>query len=247
MDTISQTTFSNAFFMNEKLCSLIRLSLKFVPMDPINNNSVLVHVMACRRKGDKPLPGTMMTQLNDAYMRHWERWVKGSQIKVAMFIRLETVKRFVWRQSGRWFWKRSDIQEHIVQPWPLRSVPTLVYASISVSLGVSVNAGGYHNTHTRTHVLSFIETHPHAHTYIRTCIYYIYWFSKYEKLEYQMLLFSFQNRQLTTFWQSCWLQVITFINNDHTPFFRTSEAWTEAPGSWWYKIAITGQIIAESH
>ena len=39
-------------FVNEKLCSLIRLSLKFVPKDLINNKSSLVQVMAWHRIGD---------------------------------------------------------------------------------------------------------------------------------------------------------------------------------------------------
>ena len=35
----------------------------------INNKSVLFPVMAWRRTGDKPLPESMMTHVNDAYMR----------------------------------------------------------------------------------------------------------------------------------------------------------------------------------
>ena len=58
--------------MNEEFRVLIRISLKFIPIDPINNNSALVQVMAWRRIGDKPLPEAMLTQFTDAYMRHWE-------------------------------------------------------------------------------------------------------------------------------------------------------------------------------
>ena len=46
------------------------MSLNFVPNGPIDNKSALVKVMAWRRTGDKPLPEAMMTQFNDAYMRH---------------------------------------------------------------------------------------------------------------------------------------------------------------------------------
>ena len=42
-------------FVNEKLCILIQISLKFVPMGPADNDPALVKRMAWRRIGDKPL------------------------------------------------------------------------------------------------------------------------------------------------------------------------------------------------
>ena len=57
-------------FVNEKVCISIRISLKFIPRDPIDNRPALVQVMAWRRTGDKPLPEPMLTQFIDAYMRH---------------------------------------------------------------------------------------------------------------------------------------------------------------------------------
>ena len=42
--------------MNEKICILIEISLKFVPKDPIDNNSGLIEVMAWHRTSDKSLP-----------------------------------------------------------------------------------------------------------------------------------------------------------------------------------------------
>ena len=57
-------------FMNEKFCILIKISLKFVPMGPIDNNPALALIMAWRRIGDKPLSQPMSTRLADAYMRH---------------------------------------------------------------------------------------------------------------------------------------------------------------------------------
>ena len=62
-------------FMNEKfgisILHSIWISLKCVPLNgPIDNKSALVQVMACRLTGDKPLPGPMLTQFTDAYMRH---------------------------------------------------------------------------------------------------------------------------------------------------------------------------------
>ena len=57
-------------FMNENLCTLIQISLQFVPKGPIDNIPALVQVMACRLFGAKPLPEPMLTQFTEAYMRH---------------------------------------------------------------------------------------------------------------------------------------------------------------------------------
>ena len=57
-------------FLNENAWILINISLEFVPRGPINNIPTLVQVMAWRLTGDKPLSEPMMTQFNDAYMRH---------------------------------------------------------------------------------------------------------------------------------------------------------------------------------
>ena len=57
-------------FLNENVRILLKISLKFVPKGPINNIPALVQMMAWRRTGDKPLSEPMMTQFNDAYMRH---------------------------------------------------------------------------------------------------------------------------------------------------------------------------------
>ena len=57
-------------FLNEKFYVLIKISLKFVPNGPIDNNPALVQVMAWRRIGDKPLSEPMLTRFTDAYMRH---------------------------------------------------------------------------------------------------------------------------------------------------------------------------------
>ena len=57
-------------FLNEKFCILFKISLKYVPKGPIENNPALVPIMAWRRIGDKPLSESMLTRLTDAYMRH---------------------------------------------------------------------------------------------------------------------------------------------------------------------------------
>ena len=57
-------------FLNENDKIPIQFSLKLVPRSAIDNKSALVWVIAWRQTGDKPLPEPMMTQYNDAYMRH---------------------------------------------------------------------------------------------------------------------------------------------------------------------------------
>ena len=50
MATISQTAFSNAFFLNENDCILIRISLKHGPNCPIITMLALIQIMAWRRQ-----------------------------------------------------------------------------------------------------------------------------------------------------------------------------------------------------
>ena len=58
--------------MKEKSCVMIRISMRFLPKDPINNKLAMVQVMAWCRTGNKPLPEPMLTQLLNAYMWHYE-------------------------------------------------------------------------------------------------------------------------------------------------------------------------------
>ena len=53
-----------------KKCILIKISLKFVPYGPIDNNPALAKIIAWRRIGDNPLSESMLTQFTEAYMRH---------------------------------------------------------------------------------------------------------------------------------------------------------------------------------
>ena len=61
----------NNIYLNKDDRIPIQMSLIYVFTIQIDNNPVLVQVMAWRRTGDKPLPGPVMTQFIDAYMRHW--------------------------------------------------------------------------------------------------------------------------------------------------------------------------------
>ena len=47
-------------FLNENVCILLKISLKFISKGPINNIPAMVQIMACRRPGDKPLSEPML-------------------------------------------------------------------------------------------------------------------------------------------------------------------------------------------
>ena len=55
-------TILNAFFYQINMIS-IRISLQFGPGSIIDNKSALVHVMAWRQRGEKPLPEPRLTEL----------------------------------------------------------------------------------------------------------------------------------------------------------------------------------------
>ena len=57
-------------FVYERFCILIKISLKFVPKGPIDNNSALVKIMTWHQIGNKPLSEPMLTRFTDAYMWH---------------------------------------------------------------------------------------------------------------------------------------------------------------------------------
>ena len=66
----------NRIFLNETVRISIKISLKFVPQGPINNNSALVQIMAWRLPGDKPLSEPMMLCLPTHTCVTRPQWVK---------------------------------------------------------------------------------------------------------------------------------------------------------------------------
>ena len=64
-------------FLNENVRIAIKISLKFVPRGPINNNPALVQVMAWRRSGDKPISEPMMVSLLTHICVTRPQWVNG--------------------------------------------------------------------------------------------------------------------------------------------------------------------------
>ena len=65
----------NHIFLNENVRISIKISLKFVPKGPFNNNSALVQIMAWRRPGDKPLSEPMMVRSLTHICVTRPRWV----------------------------------------------------------------------------------------------------------------------------------------------------------------------------
>ena len=53
-------------FLNENICILIKISLKFVPTALIDNKTSLVQIMALRQLGDKPLSQPLIAKFTDA-------------------------------------------------------------------------------------------------------------------------------------------------------------------------------------
>ena len=63
-------------FLKENWWISIKISLKFVPMVPINNIAALVQIMAWRRPGDKPLSEPMMVCFLTHICVTRPQWVK---------------------------------------------------------------------------------------------------------------------------------------------------------------------------
>ena len=66
-------------FLNENVTISIKISLKFVPKGPLNNNPALVLIMAWRRSGDKPLSEPMMVSLPTHICVIRPQWVNQAQ------------------------------------------------------------------------------------------------------------------------------------------------------------------------
>ena len=74
-------------FENENVRLSIKISLKFVPKGPINNNPALIRIMAWRRPGDKPLSEPMMVILpmhicvtRPQWVKPWHETLQGQSV-----------------------------------------------------------------------------------------------------------------------------------------------------------------------
>ena len=66
--------------LNENARIAIKISLKFVPKSPIDNNPALVQIMAWRRPGDKPLSEPMMVRLPTHICATRPQWVNCTDV-----------------------------------------------------------------------------------------------------------------------------------------------------------------------
>ena len=78
-------------FLNENVWFPIKISLEFAPEGLINNIPALVHIMAWRRPGDKPLSEPMMASLPTHVCVALPQWVN-----VQTFYIKETVHTYNW-------------------------------------------------------------------------------------------------------------------------------------------------------
>ena len=67
-------------FLNENVRISMKISLKFVPKGPINNNPALVQIMAWHQSGDKPLSEPMMVSLLTHICVTWPPWVNTQRL-----------------------------------------------------------------------------------------------------------------------------------------------------------------------
>ena len=115
-------------FLNENVWIPIKISLKFVPKSPINNIPALVHIMAWRRLGDKPLYETMLVSLLTHICVTRPQWVKRKNRRhhwmnlhniVLCFIRILNYDNLISSKANS-----SDAREGIF--WLIQSISCLV-------------------------------------------------------------------------------------------------------------------------
>ena len=71
-------------FLEWKCMNFAKISLKFVPKVPVNNIPALVHILAWRRSGDKPLSELMMVSLLTQICVTRPQWV--NQIAIPVYV-----------------------------------------------------------------------------------------------------------------------------------------------------------------
>ena len=100
-------------FLNENVRIFIKISLKFFPRGPINNNPALVQIMAWRRPGDKPLSEPMMVSLltHICVTRPQSvKWCLNQQIEGQLYVLSVSAIYSLplqWRHNGR-----DDVSNH---------------------------------------------------------------------------------------------------------------------------------------
>ena len=100
-------------FLNENIWIANTISLKYVPWGLIDDMLAWVQIMAWRRPGDKSLSKTMLTQVTDAYMRHWGGWVNGSCVtNVPLFTWQNASVHFQFADTPTYNWRFQFLFRH---------------------------------------------------------------------------------------------------------------------------------------
>ena len=94
-------------FLNENGRIFIKISLRFVPKGPINNNPALVQIMAWRQSGNKPLSEPMMVSLLTHICITRPQWVKP----ILTFKWKDSKQRL--HRSSLHYWSQQFIYIHI--------------------------------------------------------------------------------------------------------------------------------------
>ena len=88
-------------FLNENVWIPFKISLKFVPKDPINNIPALVQIMAWRRPGDKPLSEPLMVSLTTNICITRPQWVNLTWDLKWPIINMHQASKSCWSQTSR--------------------------------------------------------------------------------------------------------------------------------------------------
>ena len=99
-------TFSCAFSWM-KFCILIKSSLKFVPMGPINNIPALVQIMAWCCLGDKPLSEPMLVSLLTQICITRPQWVSNWCDPSTLSKQLPKIVGIIFNVSAKFPWNKS--------------------------------------------------------------------------------------------------------------------------------------------
>ena len=91
--------------LNENVRISIKISLNVVPYGPINNILALVHIMAWRRSGDKPLSETMLVRLPTHICATWPQWVKVHRIGANFTQKTSYEMLIKWKSSSICEWE----------------------------------------------------------------------------------------------------------------------------------------------
>ena len=112
-------------FLNENIWITNEISLKFVPMGPINNIPAWVQIMGWRRPGDKPLSEPMLVSLLTHICATRPQWVKGRRTSTARGFqrkRILALYAHYCTDCGRHYMNSSKMYDRILRNFATFSV-----------------------------------------------------------------------------------------------------------------------------